>query len=96
MVDPNKFLLAAPYIMYMIERVTKITFPKITSMSRCIFALAQVMHHFLLLIMWVPLGIRGTIRPRRVHHYTRVLLTVYIVIPSSREHSRLYFVCSRL
>ena len=28
MVDPDKHLPAAPYIMYMIERVTKVTFPK--------------------------------------------------------------------
>jgi hypothetical protein len=26
--DPQKFLPSAPYIMYMIERVTKVTFPK--------------------------------------------------------------------
>ena len=28
MIDPDKHLPYAPYIMYMIERVTKITFPK--------------------------------------------------------------------
>jgi hypothetical protein len=87
--DPKKFLPSAPYIMYMIERVTMITFPK--DYKHDIFIRAPVMHHEHLLFMPEPQEIRGLTQL----HLIRVHLLIRVTSAhSSKVHSRAFSGCA--
>jgi hypothetical protein len=79
--DPKKLLPSAPYIMYMIERVTKITFPKDCKHA---FMLILVIHHVRLDL--IPLHLFQEPLP----------LSMGTMIPSSKGCSKAFSACARL
>ena len=98
MVDPDKHLTLAPYIMYMVERVTKITFPKDHKhepLHLCPRSGDAPPH---LLGMLEPPGQQGQIplHPPLLHLTTRAPLVVTAVILSSRGPFAASSACARL